>query len=224
MKRWIIFFAVLLIGRTFADDVFESELAAAPPEEERVKPASYTIEPVSPQYNNRLGFSFDRLVFDHNEADNFYFGLDAWVPYFFSNNRNNHIGALYEGEVRMGYNLFLAGCDHFTPLIGAGYQFNNVGVLHDAKFAYATGGLRYYHEFNTVFGWGLFVKGLAGQQVGSKEEKKFAWGVDLSVPIVFRFSRGRHWDITLEPFYLYMETNHKHQSVFGGRGTFGYQF
>lgn len=217
MKRWAVIFAMCVMGTLFADGEFVAD-AKKP---EKVKPG---LAPVAPQYDNRFGFSFDRLVFDHNKADCMYFGLDAWMPYFFSHSRNGHYGSLYEAEVRMGYNLFYNGCDHVTPLVGAGYQFNNVGDFHDAKFAYATAGLRYYHEFNSVFGWGLFLKGIAGHQFGGKEAKKFAWGVDLSMPFVFRFTKSRRWDITLEPFYLYMESNHKTQGIFGGRGTFGYQF
>lgn len=190
---------------------------------EQVKPATGT-EPVSPQYNNRFGFSFDRVVFDHNKANCIYFGADFWMPYFFSHSRNSRFGSLYEGEFRIGYNFFLDGCDHFTPLVGAGYLYFNLGDFHKAKFAYTTAGLRYYHEFNTVFGWGLYLKGLAGHQLSGTEAKKFAWGVDLSMPFVFRFGKMRHWDLTLEPFYLYMESNHKTQAAFGGRGTFGYQF
>lgn len=207
MKKWIMSFALL------GSSVFADEQINEP-----------TMEPVAPQYDNRFGFFFDRLVYERTKNDAMYFGLDGWMSYFFSHNRNNHFGAMYEAEARVGYNLFYDGCDHFTPLVGGGYQYNNVGKFHRAQFAYGTAGLRYLHEFNTVFGLGLYLKGLAGQQVGSKEAKKFAWGVDLSLPIVFRFTRGRHWDISLEPFYLYMESNHKHQAVFGGRGTVGYRF
>jgi hypothetical protein len=208
MKKWFMICAVSLIGYAFGDQ--------PPPEP--------IIEPVAPQYDNRFGFMFDRVVFDHNKAECIYFGLDFWMPYFFSNSRNGHFGALYEGEVRVGYNLFYNGCDHISPLAGVGYQYNNVGVFKHAKFAYATAGFRYLHEFNTVFGWGFYLKGLAGQQIGKDEAKKFAWGVDLSMPFVFRFAKGRRWDVTLEPFYLYMESNHKNQGIFGGRGTFGYRF
>ena len=207
MKKWMMGFA-LLASSIFADGQINEP----------------TMEPVAPQYDNRFGFFFDRLVYDRTKNDAMYFGLDAWMSYFFSHSRNGHFGALYEGEARVGYNLFYDGCDHFTPLIGGGYQYNNVGNFHHAKFAYGTAGLRYYHECNSIFGFGLNVKGLAGQQVGRREAKKFAWGADVSIPIGFRFSRGRHWDITLEPFYLYMESNHKHQAVFGGRGTVGYRF
>ncbi|MGH2612343.1 MAG: hypothetical protein ACRDFB_04770 [Rhabdochlamydiaceae bacterium] len=222
MKRWMTVCTVSMIGAVFADGELETELLAGAKKPQQATLA--TMEPIAPQYDDRFGFSFDRLVFDHNKANCVYFGLDVWMPYFFSNNRNGHYGHLYEGEIRLGYNLFYNGCDHISPLFGVGYQYNNVGVFHNAKFAYTAAGFRYYHEFNTVFGWGLYLKGLAGQQLGEKEAKKFAWGVDLSMPFVFRFARARHWDITLEPFYLYMESHHKHQAVFGGRGTLGYQF
>lgn len=224
MKNWIVFLATFAISTTFADGELDEEFVAAAQKPQKAMPASSTIAPVAPQYANRFGFSFDRLVFDHNKPDSIYFGLDAWMSYFFSHSRNSHYGRLYETEVRIGYNLFYNGRDHFTPLVGTGYLYNNVGEFHHAKIAYATGGFRYYHEFNTVFGWGLSLKGLAGQQIGKQEAKKFAWGVDLCLPIVFRFSHGRHWDVSLEPFYLYVESNHKHQGVFGGRGTIGYQF
>lgn len=225
MKHWIVICAMFVMGSTFADGILEeSELVAAAKKPQQAMPVEAKPEPVAPQYNSRIGVSFDRIVFDYNKADTLYFALDAWMPYFFSNSRNNHYGALYEAEVRLGYNFFMNGCDHVTPLFGTGYQFNNVGNFHNAKFAYATAGVRYYHEFNSVFGWGLYLKGLAGQQIGRREARKFAWGVDLSMPFVFRFAKARHWDITLEPFYLYMETNHMHQAVFGGRGTLGYQF
>src|SRR3569832_1658639 len=213
MRRWFILGMVAMMGMAYG--------AAKPPE--RVKHAAGT-EPISPQYDNRFGFSFDRVVFDRNKANSIYFGADFWMPYFFSHSRNSQFGHLYEGEFRLGYNFFLDGCDHFTPHVGAGYLYLNVGDFLKAKFSYTTAGLLYYHEFNTVFGWGLFLKGLAGKQLSGSEAKKFAWGVDLSMPLVFRFGKARHWDLTLEPFYLYLESNHKTQAVFGGRGTFGYQF
>ena len=220
----MILLATFIISTTFADSELVGYTSRTTTQTAPAAPVKSKMESVAPQYNNRFGFSFDRLVFDRNKADSFYFGLDAWMPYFFSNSRNSHFGHLYETEVRLGYNLFYNGCDHITPLVGAGYQYNNVGAFHKAKFAYATAGVRYYHEFNTVFGWGFFLKGLLGNQFGSKEAKKFAWGIDLSMPFVFRFTHTRCWDITLEPFYLYMESNHQHQAVFGGRGTIGYQF
>jgi hypothetical protein len=225
MKRQFLFGAILVATAAFASGSDEGlGLITAAQVPQTTKPMTAKVEPIAPQYDNRFGLSFDRLVFDHNKADSIYFGLDAWMPYFFSHSRNGHYGQLYEGEVRVGYNLFYNGCDHFTPLLGTGYQYNNVGNFHNAKFAYTTAGFRYYHECNTVFGWGFFLKGIAGQQLGKKEAKKFAWGVDLSLPFVFRFAKARHWDVTLEPFYLYMESNHKHQAAFGGRGTIGYQF
>ncbi len=220
MKKWVLCGVLSVMSVAFAD----GELIADAKKPEPNAAPKTTIEPVAPQYGNRFGFSFDRLVYDHTRADELYFALDFWMPYFFSNNRNNRYGNLYEAEIRIGYNLFYDGCDHITPLFGVGYQYNNVGDFHNAKFAYTTAGLRYYHECNSVFGWGFYLKGLAGQQIGKKEAKKFAWGIDLSIPFVFRFTKSRRWDLTLEPFYLYMESNHKHQGVFGGRGTFGYQY
>ena len=175
-------------------------------------------------YDNRLGFSFTHLSLDHTQIDAVYFGLDLSMPYFFSQGRNEHYGQLYLAEVRIGYNLLYDNTDSITPLFGAGYQYNNVGDFHHAKFGYVKAGVRYYHEFNNVLGWGLFINGLVGQQLGGELPQKIAWGVDLSMPIGARFTSSRCWDIILEPFYLYMESAHIHQAVFGGRGTIGYRF
>jgi hypothetical protein len=213
--------ALCAMSGLFADDVLPPEYVAA-----AVQPVHAQVEsqPVAPQYKNRFGFNFDRLVYERTDANCMYFGLDVWASAIFSHNRNRHLGALAEAEVRGGYNFFYNGRDHLAPIAGVGYMYNNVGRFHHAKFAYATAGLLYSHEFNSVFGWGLNLKGLAGQQLANAEAKKFAWGIDLSMPIIFRFAHYRHWDVTLEPFYLYMESHHKHQGVLGGRGTIGYRF
>lgn len=215
--------ALFTLSTTYADDILDLAYVAAN-EITQQTPIPVQPKPVAPQYDNRFGFNFDRLVYERTKANSLYFGLDAWAGIFFSHNRHNHFGALIETEARIGYNLFYNGRDHFTPLAGAGYMFHDVGDFHCANFAYATAGFLYSHEFNTVFGWGINLKGLAGQQVGHHEARKFAWGVDLCMPFIFRFAHYRHWDVTLEPFFLYMESNHKHQGVFGGRGNVGYRF
>jgi len=221
--------SVVLGTSLMADGVLDESLIAgsirpSKPVEKQPK-EEVAPQPVAPQYDNRFGFSYDRLVYERTKPKAMYFGVDAWVGMVWNHARHhNHWDAIAEGEIRLGYNLFYNGRDHVTPLVGVGYLYDNVGRFHHARFAYATAGFLYSHEFNTVFGWGLNLKGLAGQQVGKSEPKKFAWGVDVAVPIIFRFSHYRHWDVTLEPYFIYMSFTHRHQGVVGGRGTIGYRF
>ena len=224
----ILSLALFALSTTYADDTLDPAYVtwtAKTPEQQiavQVKPNL-----VSPQYDNRFGFSFDRLVYERTKTDSMYFGLDGWAALCFSHSRHHNRvwRSVIEGEARLGYNLFFNGRDHLTPVVGGGYMSNSVGNFRrNARFAYATAGFLYSHEFNTVFGWGVNLKGLAGQQVSQHYEKKFAWGVDLCIPLVFRFGHYRHWDATLEPFYLYMESNHRDQGIFGGRGTVAYRF
>lgn len=222
--KLILSLALFAMSTTYADDGLDPAYIAEMTVPAQTTTAEVKQQPVAPQYDNRFGFSFARLIYEQTKADSLYFGLDVWGALCSYQSRHDHLGSLLEAEARLGYNLFYNDCDHFTPLVGTGYQYNNMGSFHHARFAYATAGFLYSHEFNTVFGWGINLKGLVGQQVGNQEEKKLAWGVDLCMPIIFRFAHFRRWDITLEPFYLYMESNHKHQGTFGGRGTVAYRF
>lgn len=223
--NWMLPVALFAMGSVFADDVIDNAYIAEATRSSKDMQKDMQNNTVAPQYDNRFGFSYNRLVYERTKNDDVYFGLDVWAGgWVWNHTHNRHYASLFEAEARIGYNLFYNGQDHFTPLVGAGYLYNNVNEFHRGRFAYATAGFKYLHEFNTVFGWGLDAKGLVGQQVSKTEEKKVAWGVDLSMPFVFRFAHMRRWDITLEPGYLYIESNHKHSSVFLGRGTLAYRF
>jgi hypothetical protein len=209
------------MGSVLADDVLPLEYVAVT---QQPLPKKMKSQPVAPQYNNRVGLSPFCAIYERLELNCLYFGIDVWVPVIYSHNRHNHWGSLIKGEARVGYNLLYNGCDHVIPVAGVGYLFNNVGVFNHAKFGYVMAGLIYFHEFNSIFGWGINLKALAGEQLSNTEPKKVAWGVELSIPITFRFGHFRHWDVTVQPDYLYIESHHQHQGVFGGRGTLGYRF
>lgn len=228
--KWVL--ALCATGSVFGDDVLDqglpldTELVAMGKRTTDKSKAKMVVQPVIPQYDNRFGFAPDRLVYERTKNDAFYFGLDLWGGLIFNGNRhhrNNWYGRLWEGEVRFGYNLFYNQRDHFSPFVGGGYLYNNVGSFHKAQFAYEALGFIYTHDFNSTFSLGFNLKGLAGQQVSNHYAKKFAWGGDVSVPFIFHLANS-HWDISFEPYYLYMSFPEHHQGVVGSRGAFNYHF
>lgn len=180
--------------------------------------------PIAPQYDNRFGFNLGRLVYERTKNDDMYYALDVWAgwPAFIRSHTHCHHKTFIvaEAEARFGYNFFYKGRDHLTPLVGLGYLYNDRSFCNE-QFIYGTAGFKYSHEFNTVFGLGLNLKLLTGSSV---REKAFSAGVDTSMPIIFRFAHYRHWDVTLEPYLLYMYSSHKNTGLLGARGTFGYRF
>jgi len=179
------------------------------------------------EYHNRMAvFSINHLVYERIKTDAFYAGVEGWAVNTFDLFSNSHFVA--EGEVRFGYNFFWNGRDHFTPIVGGGF-FKDFEKRHEhghrymrPGICYATLGFLYDHEFTSVFNLGLNVKGICGGAVSKRHSN---WGnpvlgVDVSLPITFRFGHKRHWDARLEPFDIYLHSHH----YIGGRSTVGYRF
>jgi hypothetical protein len=197
------------------------------------------------EYHNRISvFGPLHQAYERIKIDALYAGIEAWAVYAISDGHSHGNQVLGEGEFRMGYNYFYNGRDHVTPFLGVGvikdyrkeeisYHTRVSGVLvsHHRKLekpavAYGVFGLLYDHEFNSVFNLGVNFKGLVG---GAVNTHHIDWGspvggIDVSVPITFRFGNKRHWDIRLEPFDIYLHGSHLSRNYFGGRSTIGYRF
>lgn len=200
------------------------------------------------EYHNRMVvFSTCHLAYERIQTDAFYVGVEGWVLPAISN--KNHRGHHHDGrseliaeaELRMGYNYFYNGRDHVTPFLGVGFfkdlhhenswwwdEEHNRHDRHGQKagIVYGVFGFLYDHEFNSVFTLGVNLKGIIGGPVSHKHHN---WGspvggVDVSVPITFRFGPKRHWDIRLEPFNIYLHGSDISRNYFGGRSTVGYRF
>ena len=198
------------------------------------------------EYHNRI-VVFEPLhqAYERIKTDAFYVGVEAWATYVLSNDRGHSNRLLGEGELRMGYNYFYNGRDHVTPFLGVGVikdyskewtetRYYAGGSLvrrqrqhyHKPAVVYGVFGLLYDHEFNSIFNLGVNFKGLIGGSGGSHH---WGWGstvggIDVSLPITFRFGYKRHWDIRLEPFYIYLSGSRISRNYFGGRSTIGYRF
>ncbi len=178
------------------------------------------------EYNNRMAvFTINHLVYERIKPNAFYTGVEGW----FLGSCNDHFIA--EGEYRAGYNFFWNGRDHFTPLAGLGFfkDFHKSPQHHHKikpGIVYGTVGFLYDHEFTSVFNLGLNVKGIIG---GPVAKKQYDWGnpvggVDVSLPITFRFGYKRHWDARLEPFDIYLHGSENSLNTVGFRSTVGYRF
>ena len=178
------------------------------------------------EYNNRMVvFLINHLAYERIKPHAFYTGVEGWALGTFDGQ------LIAEGEYRAGYNFFWNGRDHFTPLAGVGFfkDFHK-SPQHDHQrkpgIVYGTLGFLYDHEFTNVFNLGLNVKGIIG---GPTAKKQYDWGspvvgVDVSVPITFRFGYKRHWDLRIEPFDLYLHGNNNRFNAVGFRSTIGYRF
>ncbi|MGR3912056.1 MAG: hypothetical protein QRY71_01930 [Candidatus Rhabdochlamydia sp.] len=197
--------------------------------------------PIAPQYEHKVGVGDGRILYERTKNEDVYFSTDVFATRFIA--RINHPHGLHvhvhrypsktsflDAEVKLGYNFLRDGKDHFTPFGGVGFMNANMGVFKHAKFAYASTGFKYLHELNSVFGWGFNLKGFVGQQIAKKkdskklEAKKVGFGADMGIPLCFRFAKNRHWDITVEPYYLYLESNHEHASSVGSKLTLAHRF
>jgi hypothetical protein len=197
------------------------------------------------EYHNRISvFGPLHQTYERIKTDAFYVGVEIWATYAFSSNGGHADQFIGEAELRMGYNYFYNGRDHVTPFLGVGafkdYRKDRVGyfayengslVRHHRHYekpavVYGVFGLLYDHEFNSIFNLGVNFKGLIG---GPVNKKHLNWGapmggIDVSLPITFRFGYQRHWDIRLEPFDIYMHGTRIARNYVGGRGTVGYRF
>jgi len=184
------------------------------------------------EYHNRMAvFGPFHQAYERIKTDAFYVGVEAWLLSTIAPHRDT----LGEAEIRFGYNFFYNSRDHVTPFVGA-------GVIHDFRehrvnerfyhyrsrppVVYGVFGMLYDHEFNRLFNLGFNVKGLIG---GPVKKKTLDWGspvvgVDVAIPITFRFGYKRHWDFRIEPFYIYLHGSQTSQNYFGGRSTIGYRF
>jgi hypothetical protein len=178
------------------------------------------------EYHNRMAvFSIDHLVYERIKPHAFYTGVEGWILRAFDGR------FIAEAEYRAGYNFFWNGRDHFTPLAGVGffqelYKSHHCFHKKNSGIVYGTLGFLYDHEFTDVFNLGLNVKGIIG---GPVTKKPHHWGspvagIDVSLPITFRFGYKRHWDTRIEPFDIYLHGSHHRLNTVGFRSTVGYRF
>jgi hypothetical protein len=229
-----------------ADEIAQAEIAAIG----RHVPVKTKCSPPKPklyEYHNRIVI-FDPLhqAYERIKPDAFYAGIELWATYALANGGSHVDQLIGEAELRMGYNYFFNGRDHVTPFVGVGvfkdfrvehvnhvtYRIGSV-VFHDhdniikPAVVYGVFGLLYDHEFNSFFTLGANFKGMVGGAASKK--KHFKWGnpvggIDVALPITFRFGPKRHWDIRLEPFDIFMHGTHISRNYFGSRCTVGYRF
>jgi hypothetical protein len=193
------------------------------------------------EYHNRMAvFGPCHQVYERTQTDAFYVGVEGWWLPLVNHSSEHSRDFIAEAELRMGYNYFYNGRDHVTPFVGLGFfkdfrkEHTDFWGIEDGHhhhhriksgIVYGTFGFLYDHEFNSIFTLGVNLKGIIGGPVNGRH----SWGspvggVDVAVPITFRFGPKRHWDIRIEPFNIYLRGSHINRDYFGFRSTVGYRF
>jgi hypothetical protein len=185
-------------------------------------------EPHFIQYHNRaILFAPFHQGYERIKPRAFYVGVEGYLASGLNKKDDN---TLLDAELRMGYNFFLNGRDHLTPVVGVGFVEDFFRKHHRTRHrpgvVYGLTGLLYDHEFNTIFTLGINAKFLGGGPVGNR---RFEWGSpvigsDVSLPITFRFGHKRHWDYRIEPFDIFLHGSKTSQNYFGFRNSLGYRF
>jgi hypothetical protein len=174
--------------------------------------------------------------YERIKQDDLYFALIGWI----SPNYLSHSDAwVVEGEARIGYTKSLQkGHTTLTPFIGGGYM-NDIKKSHThhrshlrhlkehtLEFAFGSYGLNINHTFTDLFGLGLNLKGLIGKgTIGSfTHNNQWANGIDVGLPLTFRFGTKRHYDISFEPFYMFLKSKHDESSYLGNRLFIAYRY
>lgn len=213
------FFSILaLSSAVFACD--------APP------PPAPTKAAVNTNYNNRLYFveGYERI-----EKNSCYFGIIGWIsPNYLSSSDS----WLVEGEARLGYTADFKKHTTFT-VFGAGGYLNDFKRSHThtraylrhmkehtLEYAYGAIGLNTNHEFNALFNLGLNLKGMVGKgTIGSRfHDNEWTYGIDVGLPLTFRFGYQRRYDIAYEPFYIFLKSNYDESSYLGNRLFISYRY
>ncbi len=195
---------------------------------EEQKSIQQKIEPHFIQYHNRvILFNPVHQGYERIKPNAYYVGVEGYLATVLNKDNDNFF---VDAELRMGYNFFLNGREHITPVVGIGYlqdfSKEHHHTYHKPGIVYGAVGFLYDHEFNTIFNLGFTAKLLIG---GPVSEKHFDWGspvtgADISLPITFRFGRKRHWDYRIEPFNIYLHGSNASQDYWGFRNTLGYRF
>ena len=226
--KTIYLLTTLLTTAAFADS--GEEVAAV-----NKQPVQPTVE-ATPfiEYNNRMAvFGPLHQVYERTKPNAFYVGVEGWILPIW-NNRKNGSHSFGEAELRLGYNCFYNGRDHLTPFAGVGILRDFTTIHNRHRFesekmkaiGYGVIGFLFEHEFDRCVCLGSNFKFLVG---GSSSEAHNSWGnpvigIDIAVPLTFRFGYKRHWDFRLEPFDIYLKGDHTTSNYVGFRSTIGYRF
>ena len=121
------------------------------------------------EYSNRMSvFSPTHQAYERIKPGALYIGIEAWAAGAISSQFNTT--AIGEGEVRIGHNFFYNERDHFTPFVGGGIfsdfadhdkyswsrdEWGHFHFHHSSHklpaVGYGTIGIRYDHEFGSIF-------------------------------------------------------------------------
>jgi hypothetical protein len=188
---------------------------------------------IKEKYDHRIGINPFGATYEHLKEDSIYTGVDfQYLPIFdLSKHRTKRTGSHINLETRAGYNFALSNIDTLTLYAGVGHsRFQRPGSLFFLKnWTYASIGLKYLHEFGSIFKAGINVKASSGLQ---ETHRFFGENVVLTdsklmptigLPCVWTMGEKRNWEIQLEPYYFQTPQDGRSHYL-GSKVHFGYRF
>lgn len=199
----------------------------------------------SPRYHNRMAvFGPLHQVYERTKPQSFYTGIEAWMLFGKTKETPGHTKFL-NAEMRFGYNVLIKNKNYLTPFVGVTY-IQNFATHYHYEWSYSDNkleelrknittsgmlfgglGLYYDHAFSSIFDLGVKAKGMMGGKVSENKPalKAPITGLDVALPMTFRFGPHRHWDFRLEPFCIALwGSSNDYQTILGFRNTIGYRF
>jgi hypothetical protein len=188
--------------------------------------------PQDPNYSNRLLFieGYERI-----KPNDVYGALIGWIS---PNYLSQSDAWIFEIEGRIGYTASFQQKTTLIPYLCFGY-LNDIKRSHKhirtylrhmkehtLEYGYGGYGLMIKHSFNDLFGLGLNLKGMIGKgTIGSFcHNNKWANGLDTGLPFTICFGYKRRFDFVVEPFYIFLKSQHDESSYLGTRLSLGLKF
>lgn len=194
----------------------------------------------APRYKNRVSISPTSLSFEHLSDDSWNWGFEYFeAPAFRAKNLDVTTGV---AAIKIGYGFSVDGRSRITTSVGASmFREENTATLYaDVKdemdvtlsreitvknpyLIHGTVGFGAEYDLMKSLTVGLNVHGMGGQVWGGTIDKMgdMSWGLNMSLPLTFRFGGCSQWDARFEPFTYLLKD---YANYVGGKAALGYRF
>lgn len=193
-----------------------------------------------PRFKSRISVSPTSLSFERMSEDSWSFGFEYFTaPAFRAKNLDVTTGV---ASVKVGYGFAIDPRSRVTASVGASmFREENTATIYagvrdqmgvtlsreitvkNPYLIHGTVGFGAEYDLMKTLTLGLNVHGMGGQVWGGTIDKMgdMSWGLNMSLPLTFRFGQCSQWDARFEPFtYLLRD----YANYVGGKAALGYRF
>lgn len=172
------------------------------------------------QFNHRVSVHPTHYSYEYLAPDEVYFSFDANKNQSYT--KDDVMVSHIVGDFRVGRNLEFSPDTVVRPFVGVSAS-RNISYLMDPVKMFGVVGFGLEKTVADIFTVGLTTKGLFGGIVGKTygHDRKWCFGVDMSLPITVKFGRTSHWEMRLEPFAVVLNDGNQY---LGHRSGLAYRF